>query len=204
MSVGHFPNPVSGARCRFAPAEPAPARGGETFRLASGLFYEPQPLDAAIADLVAAGFTRGDMCLAGTRRALAMVGGRAALLTPAHAAGRRRLRPLFPLSPDLEVVGTSGILLRKILKEAARHEGDQKLSTAWLLPELFGRFTDQMRRNAIVLLVSATGGDAPRLFSGANRALLEKIRQTRRSDSVDRDRGEIGRHAGRAACSARS
>ena len=141
--------------------------GKETFRLASGIFYEPPRLGRAIGDLLAGGFRRREMCLAGTREAL----GRAkALPVPS-----RQLRPLYPLTPNVEVMATSGVLLRKLLKEAAWREGQSNVAFAWLLPELFGRFTDHIRRNAVVLLVSAPD---PALQHQGSRILLRHSAHT--------------------------
>jgi hypothetical protein len=119
----------------------------ENFRLASGIFYEPPRLGCAIGDLLAGGYRRREMCLAGTRTAL---GNAKALPVPT-----RQLRPLYALATTVEIMGTSGVLLRKLLKQAAWREGESNLASAWLLPELFGRFTDHIRGNAIVLLLSA-------------------------------------------------
>lgn len=135
--------------------------GKEIFRLASGIFYESPRLGRAIGDLIAGGFRRREMCLAGTRDAL---GSAKALPVPP-----RQLRPLYPLAPNVEVMGTSGVLLRKLLREASWREGESHLASAWLLPELFGRFTDHIRENAIVLLVSAPD---PALQLQGSRILL--------------------------------
>jgi hypothetical protein len=132
---------------------------GEIFRLASGIFYEPTKLESAIADLLADGFTKRDMCLAGTREALSDIvrpTARPAFSSIGSSLDRRRLRPLYPLFDNVEVVATSGVLLSRLLKEAAWTKGEQRLSSSWLLPELFGRFTDHMRQHAIVLLVGAS------------------------------------------------
>jgi hypothetical protein len=129
----------------------------ETFRLASGIFYEPAQLESAVTDLVAAGFTKEDLCLAGTHAAHSVIGfsTREAAIAVQHAADCSRLRPLYPMADKVEVLATSGALLRKLLKEAPWCEAEQELTAAWLLPDLFGRFTEHIRQNAIVLLVSA-------------------------------------------------
>lgn len=136
---------------------------GETFRLASGIFYRPPQLARAVSDLLAGGCTPSVMCLAGTREALGTI---AQAASPRSA---RQLRPLYPLCDGVEVMATSGVLLRKLLKEAAWREGENSLPSSWLLPELFGRFTDHMRKNAIVLLVSAPD---PGLQQHGSRILL--------------------------------
>lgn len=144
------------ARLRGAPGTMSEV--GETFRLASGVFYEPRKLESAIAEFHADGFTRRDMCLVGTREALGSIvqqTSRPVLSLIGKTLDYRRLRPLYPLFDNAEVVATSGVLLRKLLKEAAWSDREQELSSSWLLPELFGRFTDHIRQKAIVLLVSA-------------------------------------------------
>jgi hypothetical protein len=66
-------------------------------------------------------------------------------------------------------MGTSGALLRTLLKQASWREGAGKLDSAWLLPELFGRFSDHIRRNAVVLVISAPD---PGLLQAGSRILL--------------------------------
>jgi hypothetical protein len=135
----------------------AMAEVDDTFRLASGVFYEAPKLGSAVADLLANGFTRRDMCLAGTRDAISGVMQPAGPAVPALGGSLdyRRVRPLYPLIDNVEVVATSGALLRKLLKEATWSQGDRELTSSWLLPDLFARFTDHVRQNAVVLLVSA-------------------------------------------------
>ena len=57
----------------------------DSFRLAIGVFHEPQRLEGAIADLFADNFTVRDICLVGTRRAFdALI---PAPASPARVAG---------------------------------------------------------------------------------------------------------------------
>jgi hypothetical protein len=163
---------------RWQGAPRAMGEVGETFRLASGVFYEPRKLGSAIAELHADGFTRRDMCLAGTREALGSVMQQTAtppLSLIGKALNYRQLRPLYPLLDDVEVVATSGALLRKLLKEAAWSGTEQEQSSSWLLPDLFGRFTDHMRQSAIVLLVSAPDSN---LQHRSSRTLLRHSAHT--------------------------
>src|SRR5262249_37837568 len=100
------------------------------------------------------GFKRRDMCLAGTRKALSGV------MQPTSpvlggSLNYGRVRPLYPVLGDVEVVGTNGVLLRKLLKQASWTQGDRQLAAAWLLPDVLTRFTDHVRQNAVVLLVSS-------------------------------------------------
>jgi hypothetical protein len=128
----------------------------DTFRLASGVFYEPAKLTSAITDLHANGFTRRNMCVAGTRDALELVMQRAGSTLPALATlDYRRVWPLYSQVDDVEVVATNGALLRKLLEKSARSYGDPASTSSWLLPDLFTRYSDHMRRNAVVLLVNA-------------------------------------------------
>jgi hypothetical protein len=133
-----------------------------TIRLASGIFYKPPQLNRAVDDLLASGFGRHELCLAGTRDALASA-------RTVSAGSPRRLRPLYPLPDGTEVMGTSGVLLRKLLKETAWRERESALHSAWLLPELFGKFSDHIRGNAVVLMVSAR---EPGLLQTGSRVLL--------------------------------
>jgi hypothetical protein len=129
-----------------------------TFRLASGVFYDHRKLESALSELHAEGFGRGDLCLAGRRKALEeLVQQRTSLiasLTGKSLTGRQ-LRPLYPLPGNIEVVATSGNLLRKLMREATWRSGEQQLLCAWLVPELLGGFAEHMRQSAIALLVSA-------------------------------------------------
>jgi hypothetical protein len=158
--------------CPGASVSTAPLPG-QAFRLASGIFYDHAALDGAVSDLLRRGFTRRDMCFAGTRDALGAIGGAFALSSA--GAPKARLRPLFLLSADTEVVATSGALLRHILKEAPWREGSQRLASSWLLPDLFGRFKEHMYRNAVVLLVGAPDADLQRESS---RILLRRSAHT--------------------------
>ena len=118
------------------------------------------------------------MCLAGTRDALGSMTQQASSPVPSligKALDYRQLRPLYPLFDNVEVVATSGALLRKLLKEAAWSSRDQELSSSWLLPDLFGKFTDHMRQSAIVLLVSAPD---PGLQHRSSRILLRHSAHT--------------------------
>jgi hypothetical protein len=121
---------------------------GETFRLATGIFYGQPQLGRAVGDLIANGFTRRQTYLAGTREALGT------MMKETSAGSPRQFQPLYRLSDGVEVVTTSSVLLRRVLKEAAGREEENNFYS-WLLPELFGRFSDHIRRNAIVLVVSA-------------------------------------------------
>ena len=129
----------------------------DTFRLATGVFYEASKLAGAVAELYADGFTKRSMCVAGTRDALGVVVGPAGTALPgmADAFDCRRVSPLHPPIDDVDVVATKGALLRRLLEEAARRQGDRALTSSWLIPDLFSTFSDHMRRNAVVLLVSA-------------------------------------------------
>lgn len=122
---------------------------GETFRLASGIFYRPPQLGRATGDLITKGFTWRQTYLAGTREALVT------MTKEASAGSPRHLQPLYRLSDGVEVMTASGVLLRKLLKETASREGKNNFVCSWLLPELFDRFSDHIRKNAIVLVVSA-------------------------------------------------
>jgi hypothetical protein len=85
------------------------------------------------------------------------------------------VRPLYPLVDNAEVVASNGILLRKLLRQANWRLGERELSSSWLLPDLFSRFSEHMRQNAVVLLVSA--GDS-NLQHRSSRILLKHSAHT--------------------------
>lgn len=167
--------------CRTGGKQPGGVPGAmgeadDTFRLASGVFYEPPKLESAVADLHANGFTRRDMCLAGTREALSgIIRPGADFPVVGGTLDYRRVRPLYPLVDNAEVVASNGILLRKLLRQANWRLGERELSSSWLLPDLFSRFSEHMRKNAVVLLVSA--GDS-NLQHRSSRILLKHSAHT--------------------------
>lgn len=130
----------------------------DTIRLAIGAFYEAQNLDQAIADLFADGLTTRELCLAGTRQAFQDI-----VHAPPQQAFQERNRPLRtrPLQPlaflsdDLQLVATSGIVLRTLLREGQGKTGHTSPSSSSLLRGICDRLTDHLRHNAIVLVVSA-------------------------------------------------
>jgi hypothetical protein len=75
----------------------------DPFRLAIGVFHEPERLESAISDLFADNFVERDMCLVGTRQAFGRL-----LPMPVAETGRAQLtgllQPLSPLADDPEVV----------------------------------------------------------------------------------------------------
>jgi len=128
-----------------------------TMRLVSGVFYKMAPLNRGIDSLSANGFRRRDMCFIGTRDALAG-------LHVDVADAPRKMRAVYVLSGDVEVMGTSGALLEK-LEKAARRESESRFHSDGLLLGLFAKFSEHIRRNAIVLTVSAA--DSGLLQSGS-------------------------------------
>ena len=82
----------------------------DPFRLAIGVFHEPERLESAISDLLADNFVERDMCLVGMRQAFDRL-----LPLPVGEPGRAhltgQLQPLSPLADDPEVVATAGDLL---------------------------------------------------------------------------------------------
>jgi len=128
-----------------------------TIRLVSGVFYEIAPLRRGIDSLAASGFRRRDMCFIGTRSALAG-------LRTSMADAPRKLRAVDVLSGDMEVMGTSGVLLEK-LEKAAQRESESRFQSDGLLFGLFAKFTEHIRCNAVVLTVSAA--DPGALQSGS-------------------------------------
>jgi hypothetical protein len=97
------------------------------------------------------------MCFIGTRTALARL----------HAdvtEASRQLRAVNVLWDEIEVMGTSGVLLEK-LEKAAQRENESRFNSDGLLSGLFAKFTEHIRHNAVVLTVSAA--DSGSLQSGS-------------------------------------
>jgi hypothetical protein len=140
-----------------------------TIRLAIGVFYAPDKLDASILDLFANGLATREICLAGTRRAFQhIVHG-----SPGYAYHERsallRARPLKPLntsSDDGELLATSGIVQRTLLQEASRRAASTDL--LWPLGSGDG-LSEHVREGAIALVVCAP---TPDLQHRSSRILL--------------------------------
>lgn len=127
----------------------------DPFRLAIGVFHEPQRLESAITDLFADNFDPRDLCLVGTRQAfdrlMPMAG--AAVPEPARALLTGQFQPLSPLGENQDVVATSGDLLRTLLSHAKWYGARTPRSSP--LQELLARSSDHIGHGAIALLVSA-------------------------------------------------
>jgi hypothetical protein len=129
---------------------------GDTFRLAIGLFYEPQLLESAIADLKTDGVARGQMCLAGTR---ASVDGLLASLPASSRQVAAKLSGELHVLPagvgSIDLVATDGELLHLLLQHTKVQETDRVPAHNWRLPDLFAGLTSHLRAGAVALLVSA-------------------------------------------------
>jgi hypothetical protein len=122
----------------------------DPFRLAIGVFHEPERLDSAISDLFTDGFAAQDMCLVGTRPAFDH-------LLPASVSelGRAQLASqLEPLADGAEVVATSGDLLSTLLGHARWQRGTGARGSS-PLQDLLTRSSDHIADGAIALLVRA-------------------------------------------------
>jgi hypothetical protein len=143
----------------------------DPFRLAIGVFHEPERLDGAISDLFADSFEARDMCLVGTRQAFDR-------LLAASVANRAQLtgqlQPLSPLADDPEVVATSGDLLSTLLSHA-KWQGGAHMPSSSPLQELLARSSDHIGHGAIALLVSAPD---PLLQHRSSRILLRHSAHT--------------------------
>jgi len=132
--------------------------GGDTLWLSVGVFDSCPPLERAIAELHQEGFSNRDMCLIGTSAAFAeMVRRPNGPLMP--RSGRplyQRQRHLLPwLSDNVEVLATSGLLLRTLVAQAAA-EREGQVHPANLIQELCVTLNEHLKQDAIALLVSAT------------------------------------------------
>ena len=131
--------------------------GGDTLWLSVGVFDSCPPLDRAIGELLQDGFSNRDMCLVGTSAAFAeMVHRPNGPLMP--RSGRplyQRQRHMLPwLSDNVEVLATSGLLLRTLVSQAAAEQ--ETSAPAYLIQELCVTLDEHLAQDAIALLVSAT------------------------------------------------
>jgi hypothetical protein len=139
----------------------------DRFRLAIGLFNEPQLLETAIVDLKADGVALGQMCLAGTRTSVD--GLIASLPAPASRVATRQLLDELHALPvavgNLDLVATDGELLHLLLQHTKAQETDHASPHNWRLPDLFAGLTSHLRTGAVALLVSAPDVGAQRRSS---------------------------------------
>jgi hypothetical protein len=132
--------------------------GGDTLWLSVGVFDSCPPLERALAELLQDGFSNRDMCLLGTSAAFAdMVRRPNGPLMP--RSGRplyQRQRHMLPwLSEHVEVLATSGILLRTLVAQATAEQETPGAPTN-LIQELCNTLNEHLKQDAIVLLVTAT------------------------------------------------
>jgi hypothetical protein len=132
--------------------------GSTTYRLAIGAFQTSDALDASIMDLFASGLTTRDLCLIGTRQAFQDIVHEPADYAFHERSALLRARPLKPLAVkagDLELLATSGAAQRALLPEAG-HNGRGLLLTGFVGSlDHVDELTQELRRHAIALLVSA-------------------------------------------------
>jgi hypothetical protein len=145
----------------------------DPFRLAIGVFHEPERLESAISDLFADDFAARDMCLVGTRHAFDRL-----LPEPVAEPGRaqltRQLQPLSQLADGPEVVATAGDLLVALLSHARWQDGANAPRSS-PLQDLLARSSEHIGAGAIALLVSAPG---PLLQHRSSRILLRHSAHT--------------------------
>jgi hypothetical protein len=140
----------------------------DTYRLALAVFHDPQDLRSAIAELCIDGFTVREFCLAGKRSLLDEV------LKDTASSGGRRLQSLQMPGGDEEFVATSGPTLKMLLEQSKSRSGNSA-APASFWPDLCRGMADHMRRDGIVLCVSAQ--DAA-LQSRSSRILLRHSTQS--------------------------
>ena len=154
-------------------------QAGETCRLAVGVFDAPHDLEAALAELSTNGFTAQEICLAGKRQVLNRVlrGPQQNLPQDKKLLTSQRAFSLHRLGidgDDGEFVATSRGILRTMLdKSNAPKSAAAPSASFW--PDLCHRMALYMRRDAIVLLVSAK--DAT-LQNRSSRILLRHSTQS--------------------------
>ncbi|RTL72387.1 MAG: hypothetical protein EKK41_04720 [Hyphomicrobiales bacterium] len=134
--------------------------GSSTLWLSVGVFDSCPPLERAIAELHQAGFTNRELCLLGTCSAFNELVRRpdGPLMPRTGRALYKRERQLLPwLSDDIEVLATSGILLRMLIAQAtAEQKGEATGPSSHLIEELCRKLNEHFNQSAIALLVSAS------------------------------------------------
>jgi hypothetical protein len=118
------------------------------FRLAIGLFHEPQSLQRAITDLARAGVSDEQLSLVGARTAVER-------LRRSGAGPLQQLKPLPQLAGKLELVASDGGLLDTLLEHTASDASDTVPAQGWLLPDLFAGLAEHLAAGAVALLVGA-------------------------------------------------
>jgi hypothetical protein len=146
----------------------------DPFRLAIGVFHEPQRLESAITDLFADNFNPRDICLVGTRQAFDRLMPMSAGTAVPRALLTGQFQPLSPLAENQDVVATSGDLLRTLLSHAKWH-GGARTPRSSPLHELLARSSDHIGHGAFALLVSAPD---PLLQHRSSRILLRHSAHT--------------------------
>jgi hypothetical protein len=136
------------------------------FRLAIGVFYEPERLQRAIADLGADGVSEGQLCLVGTREAVDALRPRPARALP-NGMGQLvgRLQALAPVGEHLALFATDCHLLHGLLEHTAANRAGTGAAHSWHLPDLFAGLAGHLRAGAVVLLVGAPDIGAQRRIS---------------------------------------
>ena len=140
----------------------------DTYRLAIAVFHDPQDLRSAIAELCIDGFTARELCLAGKRSLLDVI------LKETASSGGRRLQSLQMPGGDEEFVATSGPTLKMLLQQSKSGSGNSA-APASFWPDLCRGMADHMRRDGIVLCVTAQDAS---LQSRSSRILLRHSTQS--------------------------
>lgn len=146
--------------------------GDNTLLLAVGVFDAQPDFEQALEDLHCEGFNAREMCLLGTRAAFADL-----VKKPARPFLPRSGKPLHQrerfelpwLLSDLDLRGTSGILLRTLAAQATA-ENERRLSaSSCFIDDLGEKLGPLLADDALAVLVNAT--DAAHQSQGA-RVLL--------------------------------
>ncbi len=131
----------------------------KTLWLSVGVFDSCPPLERAIAELHRDGFSNREMCLLGTSAAFAEMVRRpdGPLMPRSGRALYKRERHLLPwLSDNVEVLATSGILLRTLVAQATAEREKRVPPSGHLVEELCKKLNEHFKQDAIALLVSAS------------------------------------------------
>jgi hypothetical protein len=167
--------------------------GGDTLWLSVGVFDSCPPLERAISELLQDGFTNRDMCLIGTSAAFAETVRRpnGPLMPRSGRPLYQRQRHMLPwLSDNVEVLATSGLLLRTLVAHAAAEQ--QVSAPAYLIQELCATLNEHLKQDAIALLVSATDHNQQ---NQGSRVLLRHSFHTVQTYAMPMARSQIGAEA---------
>lgn len=150
--------------------------GGDTLLLAVGVFDAQPDFEQALEDLHNEGFNAREMCLLGTRAAFADF-----VKKPARPFLPRSGKPLHQREryelpwflSDLDLQGTSGILLRTLAAQAAAESQRRAALSSCFIEDLGEKLGPLLADDALAVLVNAV--DAAHQSQGARVLLRHSV-----------------------------